>query len=109
MATSKRPSSEQRPLAVVIGASTGIGYELARCCARAEFDLVIAADEPKIHDAADDIRSHGVDVIAVEADLATPEGVGNFMMPSKADAFRRFLQMQAAVSATDFSIKSLSM
>lgn len=75
MATSKRPSSEQRPLAVVTGASTGIGYELAQCCARAEFDLVLAADEPKIHDAADDIRSHGVDVVAVEADLATREGV----------------------------------
>jgi len=29
-----------RPLAVVTGASTGIGYELAKCCAENGFDLV---------------------------------------------------------------------
>src|SRR5690348_16891471 len=34
-----------RPLAVVTGASTGIGYELAKCCAREGFDLVVVADE----------------------------------------------------------------
>jgi uncharacterized protein len=75
MATSKRPIDSERPLAVVTGASTGIGYELARCCAQADFDLVVAADEPKIHDAAENFRAHGVNVVAVEADLATPEGV----------------------------------
>ena len=37
--------------AVVTGASTGIGYELAKCCAGAGFDLLIAADEPQIDDA----------------------------------------------------------
>ena len=31
-----------RPLALVTGASTGIGYELARCCAEHGFDLLIA-------------------------------------------------------------------
>src|SRR5437762_12342819 len=36
-----------RPLAVVTGASTGIGYELAKTCAESGFDLLIAADEPK--------------------------------------------------------------
>lgn len=76
MATAKRLSSSHRPLAVVTGASTGIGYELARCCAQAEYDLVVAADEAKIHDAAENFRSHGIDVVAVEADLATPGGVG---------------------------------
>src|SRR5436305_1296612 len=34
-----------RRLAVVTGASTGIGYELAKQCARHGFDLLIAADE----------------------------------------------------------------
>jgi short-subunit dehydrogenase len=65
-----------RPLAVVTGASTGIGYELAKCCAREGFDLVIAADEPEIGNAAADFEPLGARVDALEADLATPEGVG---------------------------------
>jgi len=64
-----------RPLAVVTGASTGIGYELAKCCAKGGFDLVVAADEKKIEDAAKDLRALGVSVTAVQADLATLEGV----------------------------------
>jgi uncharacterized protein len=64
-----------RPLALVTGASTGIGYELAKCCAQRGFDLVIAADEPRITEAALELRGLGVTVEAVEADLATLEGV----------------------------------
>jgi len=41
-----------RQLAVVTGASTGIGYELAKCCAENGFDLVVAANEAKIEQAA---------------------------------------------------------
>ncbi|HYE72533.1 MAG TPA: SDR family NAD(P)-dependent oxidoreductase [Blastocatellia bacterium] len=67
--------STSRPLAVVTGASTGIGYELARCCAQHGFDLLIAADEPQIHQAAEDFRALGVNVEAVESDLATAQGV----------------------------------
>jgi short-subunit dehydrogenase len=64
-----------RPLAIVTGASTGIGYELARCCAGNGFDLLVAANEPAIHEAAARFREQGVNVDAVEADLATVEGV----------------------------------
>jgi short-subunit dehydrogenase len=64
-----------RSLAVVTGASSGIGYELGKQCAGHGYDLVIAADEPAIHRAADDFRKLGVDVDAVEVDLATAEGV----------------------------------
>jgi len=63
------------PLAVVTGASSGIGYELAKCCAKGGFDLLIAADEPSIHTAAEQLRQFGREVQAVEADLATLEGV----------------------------------
>jgi len=64
-----------RPLAIVTGASTGIGYELAKCCAEDGFDLLIAADESAIEKAADNLRAFDVDVTAVEADLATTKGV----------------------------------
>lgn len=64
-----------KSLAVVTGASTGIGYELAKCCARGGFDLLVCADEPRIHDAARDFETLGATVTALEADLATLEGV----------------------------------
>lgn len=66
--------ADQRQFAVVTGASTGIGYHLARICAENGFDLAIAADEPQIHKAAEDFRQCGAAVQAVEADLATTDG-----------------------------------
>lgn len=68
-------AQDTRPLALVTGASSGIGYELARIAAQTGFDLLIAADEPEIEDAAKDFREIGVDVEPVQADLATIEGV----------------------------------
>jgi short-subunit dehydrogenase len=62
-------------LALVTGASSGIGYELARCCADAGFDLIIAADEAKVDDAAARLAAAGVSVKPLEADLATTAGV----------------------------------
>jgi len=61
-------------LAVVTGASSGIGYELAVRCAREGFDLVLAADT-EIGPAADACRALGATVDAIETDLATLEGV----------------------------------
>jgi short-subunit dehydrogenase len=68
-------ASHTRPLAIVTGASSGIGYELAKCCADHGFDLLIAADEPAITEAAQDFRALGAAVETVEADLATLDGV----------------------------------
>lgn len=68
-------ATQARPLAVVTGASTGIGFELAKICAQRGFDLVVAADEPAIEEAARAFRITGATVEAVEADLATIEGV----------------------------------
>jgi uncharacterized protein len=64
-----------RPLAVVTGASSGIGLGLARCCAQAGHDLVIAADNAEIEKVALSLRGLGVNVEAVEADLSTRDGV----------------------------------
>ena len=46
-----------RPLAVVTGASMGIGYELARVFAEHGYDLVVNADSEKIHDAARELQA----------------------------------------------------
>jgi uncharacterized protein len=63
--------------AIVTGASTGIGLELARCCAKDGYDLLIAADEAAIEDAASLLRQvrGAANIQALEADLATMEGV----------------------------------
>jgi uncharacterized protein len=76
-------TSNTRPLAIVTGASTGIGYELAKVCAQNGFDLLIAADEPAINDAAQHILGFGVEVKAVQADLATSEGVERLYAASR--------------------------
>jgi uncharacterized protein len=68
-------TSSERKFAMVTGASTGIGYARATCCAREGFDLLIAADQPAIFDAADRLRPLGVTVQAIEVDLATEKGV----------------------------------
>ncbi len=67
-----------RPLALVTGASSGIGLELARICAQEGYDLVIAADRPGIDDAARMLRTLGASVTSLEVDLATEEGVDCF-------------------------------
>lgn len=67
--------ASSRPFAIVSGASSGIGYHLARECAQHGFDLLIAADRPEIHTAAQDLRGFGGEVVALEVDLATCDGV----------------------------------
>lgn len=64
-----------RKLAVITGASSGIGFELARCAVRDGCDVVIAADEPEIVAAAEALRDGGGEVTAVQADLGTESGV----------------------------------
>jgi len=60
-----------QPVAVVTGASSGIGLELAKAFAKHGFDLVVAADGDDIHRVAEELNAE-----AVQADLSTPEGVG---------------------------------
>lgn len=65
----------RRPLAVVTGASSGIGLELAKECVDGGFDLVVASDDGDIDAAAGFFRERGADVTAITVDLSTPDGV----------------------------------
>ena len=65
--------------AIVTGASTGIGFELASIAAENGYDLLVVADEPLIDAAARDFETHGVTAKSVEADLSTFEGVDRLL------------------------------
>lgn len=65
-----------RPFAVITGASSGIGYELARQCLEHGFDVLICAEDDGIHSAADTLGEGGDrSVRAFKADLSTFDGV----------------------------------
>jgi uncharacterized protein len=63
-----------RPLAIVTGASSGIGYELALLTAREGFDLIAAADT-SLDALVDEATALGAAVTPVQVDLATGEGI----------------------------------
>ena len=64
-----------RQLAVVTGASSGIGFELAKVFAENEFDLIVAAEDEELEPAARELNQVGRSVQAVRVDLSRPEGV----------------------------------
>jgi uncharacterized protein len=68
-------TSNPRPLAVVTGASSGIGRELATQFASNGFDLVIAAEDDALATAGTELEALGASVDAVQVDLATSDGV----------------------------------
>jgi short-subunit dehydrogenase len=76
-------ASDIRPLAIVTGASSGIGYDLAKQCRDNGFDLLIASDEAKIEQAAAELRQGGASVDAVQADLSGPDGVDKLCAAAK--------------------------
>jgi uncharacterized protein len=68
-------TSSTKQFAIVTGASSGIGFELAKQFAENGFDLLIVAGGDRINTAADEIQMLGATVNAVQADLATHDGV----------------------------------
>src|SRR5919112_856944 len=57
------------PLALVTGASSGIGLELAKQFAEHGFDLVVAAEDVELDDAVEVLRGYGVAAAPVSVDL----------------------------------------
>ncbi|MCW2651704.1 MAG: Dehydrogenase DhgA [Mycobacterium sp.] len=66
-----------RKLALVTGASSGIGFELATLFAENGYDLIVAAEDDRIHAAADKLSGTGAEARAVQVDLRKPENVEN--------------------------------
>ncbi len=71
-------NGQGRQLAVVTGASSGIGFELAKVFAEEGFDLLIAAEDGELTTALDALKGSGVGVEAHRVDLATEAGVIEF-------------------------------
>jgi short-subunit dehydrogenase len=78
-------TTTNKPLALVTGASSGIGLELARQFGQNGFDLVIAAEDAGLSAAASDLRSTGADVQTVQVDLRSPDGVRQLYAAATAD------------------------
>ena len=92
--TDTSAAASARPLAVVTGASSGIGLELARQFANNGYDVLVAAEDEELATAADDLRTSGRDVRAVQTDLATYDGVE---------------QLYAAIQATGRPVDALAL
>lgn len=71
-------AASQRPLAVITGASSGIGFELARLCAQEGHDILFAADT-NVPQAEAQLRALGVAVKGTAVDLAMIDGVDAFV------------------------------
>ncbi|GAA4883445.1 SDR family NAD(P)-dependent oxidoreductase [Kitasatospora terrestris] len=83
--TETTSTTNGRPLALVTGASSGIGLELAKQFAENGFDLVIAAEDARLDGAAGRLTDYGVRVRAVRADLRDAAGVEEVHRAVKAD------------------------
>ena len=73
--TDQTTPTEPRPLALVTGASSGIGRELAHQFVAHGFDVLVTAEDAGIESSAEELRRQGAQVHCVQSDLATPEGV----------------------------------
>ncbi len=65
----------KRKLAVVTGASSGIGRELAEECIESGYDVVLCSSTDDIKVAAAELGGDGARALPVQADLATYDGV----------------------------------
>ena len=68
-----------RPLAVVTGASSGIGLEMARLFATDGYDLIIVSDTSEIEDAEMELSESGTTCLSIQCDLSTRDGVAQLL------------------------------
>ena len=87
--TRRELMSAIRPFAIVTGASTGIGFELAKRCAKEGYDLLIAADEPAIEKDRN-IASVGLARVEAKRTSRRPKGLISFTRRQRAAPWMRF-------------------
>jgi short-subunit dehydrogenase len=94
-------------LALITGASSGIGFELARQFAQHGYDLVVAAEDDSIHDVATRLSELDSAIQAVQVDLRTAEGVEH-LYHSAVDGGRKLsaAALNAGVGRGDMFLKS---
>ncbi|WP_428928361.1 SDR family NAD(P)-dependent oxidoreductase [Marinibacterium sp. SX1] len=66
-----------RQRALITGGSAGIGLEIAKLLAADGYELIIAGSSARVETAALQLRDYGTEVIGVQSDLSTPEGVAD--------------------------------
>src|SRR3954471_13373472 len=100
----------QRKFALIAGACSGIGYYLAKECAEHGCDLLIAADEPEIEKAAENLRAFGGEADMLDTKVGTqkkqdPRKVAkagfDAMMDGKGDVVTGWQNVLRAAIATN--------
>ena len=101
-------ASNTRQFAIVTGASSGIGFELAKLCAQNGFDLLIAADRDELQHAAVELRNLGAGVETVEVDLSTTDGVDQLYAAAAGRRVDALLANAGHGLGTPFSIRTFA-
>jgi len=98
-------ATENNKLALVTGASSGIGYSLAKIFAEEGCDLLVVSDTSDIELAAADFEQFGVSVTPMQTDLAQYQGVEEVGMAlEKLDRSVDFCAINAGVGVSgDFT------
>lgn len=80
----QQSQAQLRPFAVITGAASGIGLELAKQFAQNGFDLLVASNSELILEVQDELEAYGTDVECIEVNLASYKGVEIFTETVKA-------------------------
>jgi len=80
MKTQQKKGLSARPLAVVTGATRGIGRSIANRAAQAGYDIAFCfkSNQPAAEALIDQIKSYGADALGLQVDVANETDVANF-------------------------------